>query len=82
MTVKEAILVALRAGDPRLTPNEVLRMDVLAMPVEFMPLAEFEKLLEIMESKKLILGIYDELDCVRKWKLTERGRAILLEKGR
>jgi hypothetical protein len=75
------MLRSLEAGHPRLTPEAALRADVHAMAAEPLTAAEFARLLAEAEGKGWILGVHDELDGTRKWRLTDKGRAILLERA-
>ncbi|MBI4024838.1 MAG: hypothetical protein HY360_07630 [Verrucomicrobia bacterium] len=81
MTAREALLRSLLSGDPRLTPEKVVYIDTLRGGDEPMTRAEFSHLLSEMETKGWILGVTDELEGTRKWKLTDKGRAVLLERS-
>lgn len=81
MTLKRAILEALKRVDPYLLPQIPLLLEVGSMLPEPPTMSEFKASLNELEISGLVVSVRDLVNDTVKWKLTDQGKANLLASG-
>jgi hypothetical protein len=79
MTAARAILTVLDRVHPYLMPEMSLWADAnlqLSVPLT---LTEFRASLSSLEQRRLLLSLRDDIDGVTRWRITDNGRAAVMQ---